>query len=809
MELHLQEVPPSVIARSEGVYEKDKDKIASRIDKLRNKAIEDFGLKLHVTKTQQHNQINPIIQDGVVREQYADLLKNKEYTPETIEQWDKKAVAWIQHHGGIAPAMDAFLKDMRHADRHVNTLIVRHLLESDVAKNIDPDKLIKLEESYIEEGTAWGREGAARRLASLTLDRIERVQALFNKMHEKIGDEDFKKLRNKIFDKLGVDIASLDPKIIEDKNLLDATLREFQSGMANKLDKAYEFWINSILSAPATHIVNTAGNTANIAYEFTAKRLIEAGINLFAKRKDAATFGEFKEMWKNIDWKSAVENAKTAFNREMLSPAGKFREHSDLAIGGKLGRIIRIPGRALRFMDELARSIVVPMETAAQAYRSGIAQGLKGEELQKHIQSKLNNTASAEYQKGITKGKELTFQEDPGKVVQYLINMKNEGGFMGTVLKYILPFISTPANILKQGIRKSPLGAFNFGIETAKLAMGKRKLDSEYIGRAAEQFIAWGTLMMLAGMDDDDNDLPFITGSSERYGTAEQRYKEQNIPPYSIRIGGTYISYKRVEPLATMLSITADALDAWRMKDKVGAGKAFKKSFSRMGRAITEKSYLNAIDELMRWAEAPEKTFASLGTNFVASWMPNAAKSLIMSADDDVRNYKSYEKETEFLKDQFHVVTSKAGFTRRLPKVDCFGEIITKENAKDTPEAFLYIGRLVGQYVKEIDEDDKVKKLLLNYNYKSNPDAPYWPDIPKNTFTYKGEKCYFGNEDYHDFAVQSGKLAKKQLDNAVRRGLLNVNKPTEKDIKLIKNVFNRARKQVKEKFVQQKRYNKE
>jgi hypothetical protein len=362
---------------------------------------------------------------------------------------------------------------------------------------------------------------------------------------------------------------------------------------------------------------------------------------------------------------------------------------------------------------------------------------------------------------------------------------------------------------LKQGIRKSPLGAFNFGIETAKLAMGKRKLDSEYLGRAAEQFIAWGTLMMLAGMDDDDNDLPFITGSSERYGTAEQRYKEQNIPPYSIRIGGTYVSYKRIEPLATMLSITADALDAWRMKDKVGAGKAFKTAFSRMGRAITEKSYLNAIDELMQWAQAPDKTFASLGTNFVASWMPNAAKSLIMSADDEVRNYKSYEKETEFWKDQFHVVTSKAGFTRRLPKVDCFGEIITKENAKDTPEAFLYIGRLVGQYVKEIDEDDKVKKLLLNYNYKSNPDAPYWPDIPKNTFTYKGEKCYFGNEDYHDFAVQSGKLAKKQLDNAVRRGLLNVNKPTEKDIKLIKNVFNRARKQVKEKFVQQKRYNKE
>ena len=56
MELHLQELPPSKIARAAGVYEKNKDKIASRIDKLRHKAIEDWGLKLHVTKIEQINQ---------------------------------------------------------------------------------------------------------------------------------------------------------------------------------------------------------------------------------------------------------------------------------------------------------------------------------------------------------------------------------------------------------------------------------------------------------------------------------------------------------------------------------------------------------------------------------------------------------------------------------------------------------------------------------------------------------------------------------------------------------------------------------
>jgi hypothetical protein len=640
----------------------------------------------------------------------------------------------------------------------------------------------------------------------LTLDRIERVQALFNKLHENIDKQELQKLRRRIFDNLGVDILSLDKSILKDKDKLDAVLREEQAAQSGKLDKAYEYWINAILSAPATHIVNTVGNTANAVYEYTAKRIGEALLNLVFRRKDAATFGEFKEIWKNLDIKGAIERSKVAFNREMLSPDNKFREHSSLAIGGKLGRIIRIPTRALSFMDELARNIIIPMEVASQAYRSGTAKGLKGRDLQSYIQEKLRSPKSAEFKIAVDKANELTFKQEPDKFVQKLIALRNDGGITGTLMKYFLPFVTAPYNILKQGLRKSPLGLVNTLYQTGKIAAGKGKLDSRYIGNVAEQFIAWGTLLMLAGMDDEDDGLPFITGSNAPYGSAEQRYKEQNIPPYSIRIGGTYVSYKRIEPLATMLAITADTLQAYR---DVKAGRDFKKNFTNMWKSVTEKSYLNSIDELMRWFEDPEKSFTSLGTNFVASWMPNAAKAAVMSADDEVRNNKSYEKGLDMWLDQMHVITSKAGITRRLPKIDPFGETITKENAEDAPEAFLYIGRLAGQYVKNIDEDDKVKKLILTYNLKVNPDEPYWPDIPKNTFTYKGEKCYFGNQDYHDFCVESGKLAKKQLDNAVRRRLLNINNPTEKDIKLIKQVFTRARKEVKENFIRNGRYNQE
>jgi len=37
-----------------------------------------------------HNQINPAVRDGVMRQEFADLLEKKEYTPETIYRKKQK-----------------------------------------------------------------------------------------------------------------------------------------------------------------------------------------------------------------------------------------------------------------------------------------------------------------------------------------------------------------------------------------------------------------------------------------------------------------------------------------------------------------------------------------------------------------------------------------------------------------------------------------------------------------------------------------------------------------------------------------------
>ena len=299
-------------------------------------------------RERKHQQINPIVSNGKVRAEYQDLLDKKEYTPEHIPEWDRKAIEWITSRGGVRPAAELIAEGTAPEERHVATLVRRHLLESGIADSLPQKMREEIEYRNLSAGTDWSREGVARRLASLTLDSIDRVRALFRKLHENMPDEERTKLREDVLARTGIDVFDLPDDIVNNKHLLDRVLRAELAHKSRWYDKAYEYWINAILSAPHTHAANIIGNTSNALYELGPKRFAEAAINTIAHRKDAATFGEFREMWKALDFKTAWKNALDAFDLETLSPEGKFRDTAAVAIPGKIGRAVRTPGLTFR-----------------------------------------------------------------------------------------------------------------------------------------------------------------------------------------------------------------------------------------------------------------------------------------------------------------------------------------------------------------------------------------------------------------------------------------------------------------------------
>jgi hypothetical protein len=817
--LHLERKAPYKIARTEGVYEKDTEKIKERIRDLMAAFTDEMGVMFSIknvytgsaadydehiqySKKLKHQQINPVIVNGKVRDEYADLLDRKEYTPEKIAEWSGKAREWILKQGGIVNASLAMLNNKAPAEGHVAELARRLIINSDVfTQAIQKADRIKLYEQEIDARSEWGRTGRAMQLNALKLTDVASLQALLNKLNKDIPDEELIKLRNDIKDALDIDIYNLPNDIVKDKSKLDAILRMELAHKAKWHDKLYEYWVNSILSGPNTHITNLIGNTANAVYEMGLKRFVEAVVNTIAGKKDGATFGEFREMLHVMNWGNAWKAAKLSFDTELLDPAGKFLEHNSAAIGGKMGRFIRTPGRALKAADAFAKAIIQPMETAAYAFRIGVNNGLSGARLQKFIQDQITNKDSDAYAWGLERAKEITFQEDPGIFIKQLSAMRETDGFTGVALRYMLPFIKTPYNILGQGLRKSPFGILNLGWKTGEILSGKRKADAQYMGLVAEQLLAYGALMALYSLSSDDDDLPVITGANASYGSAEYGFKSNKLPANSIRIGKTWISYAKIEPLATGLAAIADGIQAIKdAKNGKSVTQAISDVLVKTGKVIADKSFIDSIGEIYDLVQDPERNLNKPVNNLLASAMPNIYRQIRHSLLDTVQDSKSREKGFEFLKEQFMIVGNRMGVTAAIPKIDYFGREVKKDAFGDT--LLSAAGRLILPVKVQTgySDMDKAETLVWNYNQR-NPDEAWYPSIPRNTFTVNKKKLYLAGDDYRDYAVDAGKLAHRQINNAIRAGYLNVNNPGKKDIDLIKKIFTRARKETQQKYI--------
>jgi hypothetical protein len=748
------------------------------------------------------NQSNPIVSDGKVRADYQELLDNGRYTPERVAEWEAGAVQWIRKVGGVENAVGLIVDGLEPSGK-IGTMARRLVMESDTFKALPKETQETVEMRHVMQGTEWGREGVARRVASMTLDSAAKVRRVIDAIRSKLTPEQRDKMREDVLRDTGIDLDKLPDDIHQDREKLDHLITATLASKATTKDKLYEYWVNAILSAPMTHVANTVGNLANFAYELGVKRLAEAAVNHFAKRPDAARFSDFRAMWASVDWKNAWRSAVQAFNIEVLDASGKYVEGAAPAIEGKKGRIIRIPGRFLRAADEFAKAIIVPIETAAMADRLGRQQNLEGAELDAFIKRQLRDADSEAAAYGRRRSLELTFQEDPGKIVTTLVALKNGDSRWATIVKYLFPFMKTPYNLLRQGIRKSPLGAISLLDEGVDILRGKRKADSDFIAHAAEQVVAWSLVGMALAMGGGDNDdePPRLIGSSKGGAAGERMFRGQHVPAYSIRIGDKYYSYKRIEPLSTMLALIADGLESYRMaKTDAGASKALRQMFTGTARLIGEKSYLNTFSQIVQLFDEPERSIGSWTTDFAASWMPNAVRQASNAFDDVRRDPSVRTSGARWWKDQFHLTLSKAGVMRMAPKVDCFGRPITKDDAEKAGPGDILWRLLVPANTKSADAMDPAEKVIWNWNVR-NLDEQYWPGVPNYRFSLDGVKYEMHGKDYADFSMESGRAAHRRILELINTGRIKTGNPREEDIALIKQALNVSRKLTRQKYV--------
>jgi len=368
-----------------------------------------------------------------------------------------------------------------------------------------------------------------------------------------------------------------------------------KNGMNKAMDMIVEVWINSILTAPTTHMVNVVGNSV-----FMATRVVEqvpaaaygAVRTAITGARDKARFRDVVNSLEGIRkgfLDAMIVSGKTLFTEEPSDIVSKIDVRNRRAIGtsgdprviideirsgnagaaavNMLGISARMGGRFLLAEDEFFKGVGYRMSLhqmvgtrTANMYDELVAAGKTPQEA-KQMAAAEGARLMANPPKGLVEdardaARQMTFQ---GDLDGFLGDM--QGGMSHPVAKLFVPFYKTPTNVMKETMVRSPLMLAYPGFYK-KLAAGGREADIAFGQVATGSMISSAFAYMAMGIDDPDKEL-IIMGSGPPDPEAQQAMMRKGIQPFSINFkneDGTYtsVTYSRLDPISGMLAMAAD-----------------------------------------------------------------------------------------------------------------------------------------------------------------------------------------------------------------------------------------------------------
>jgi hypothetical protein len=432
------------------------------------------------------------------------------------------------------------------------------------------------------------------------------------------------------------------------KSIADLTAQAVkQPGWA---DKFGEFVVNSYISGLATTAVNAFSGVAKVGLLGT-ERILQA-VNPASKVKIGEVLPAFRGLMDGT--LESVFFAKEGFLRG--SPLDAAMPEIRGAIGAQegatkaekiLGEVVRVPSRLSVGVDEFFKSIFRRMEYNAQAYRLA-SSGKYGDPETVYNALRSVNTKTVDWKDNILKAPELaglpdaarakliedvrgfakqaTFQADLGSFGNKLLALRAAHPWVAPVV----PFVKTPINIMKDALSYTPLGVF-----------AKNTPNDVKVARTA---IGMGITAALAQQVADDT----VTGSYPKDAAKRNAMIAAGVPEYSIRIGDTYYSYARVEPLATIMASAVDGINA--VRDYVSKPSYDSKKekqlvvdvVSGVTKNIVSKTYLEGISGVLQAIHDPERYGGSFINGFAGLLVPSIVAAPARSADPYARVVTSF-----------------------------------------------------------------------------------------------------------------------------------------------------------------------
>lgn len=467
-------------------------------------------------------------------------------------------------------------------------------------------------------------------------------------------------------------IASIDPRDIAARTKFSEKLLSPPS-VGSML---YEAWLSGIFSGPPTQIANGLSNSLGVPLKImeTELKAISGSARQLAEKLGGRPAGEVTRHGEAIvqilSLKRGIREGLTAALQAWRTEAPVFGAVDKLtgegsaglphthAIPGRIGKAIRAPLRGLLAGDELFKGILYRMEANSLAYRRAIDAGARSPKaIFSHMAETLSDLPPEIKSSAVDEALYRTFNSEPGEFTKDAIRLREKYAAYGT--KFLVPVIRTAVNVLDFGLERTlhPAKPYTLGKALYDYSKGKTSglaLDAQVAKTATAAVIALSVMDLVS----DGR----ISGGGPTDPAKRRTLEKSGWQPYSVKIGSTWYSYSRLEPLGVSLGLVADFYDMKGGDIEEIPGQLL----ATLRKNILSKTWLSPLSNLFQAFSDEERYGEAWAIRTLSSVIPNIVNYTGRALDPTQREPSSVK---EGILARIPGQTSKV-----LPALDIFGQ---------------------------------------------------------------------------------------------------------------------------------------
>lgn len=452
-------------------------------------------------------------------------------------------------------------------------------------------------------------------------------------------------------------------------------------------DKVISVWKAGLLTAPTTTAGNILGNTGSrllsrstdpvaVVYDKIFSAIGKTGKALGVINKDS-TFGNRTVASSGKGYANGfmeglnkgVNYFKTGFDpRHDPTKFDSKQVYFSDTIKGKIAEkytqgVMRLMGAQDQPFYYGALRNAIQKQAIVAAKNQGIRGSAKREFMKEFVQNPSIDTmkiANKEAKYAVFQNKTL-IGDAAGALRRWADNSNSDTA--KTVLGVVLPFTQVPASIATRIIEYTPLGTAS--------ELVKQVVKREFDQKALSEALAKGTVgagVVGAGVALAKNGD--ITLGYPKDPVTQARWKAEGKTPYSVKVGGKWVSMNYVQPVGALLAM-GGAYQQARDEGKSGT-EATNAMFGTIANSVTSQSFLQGVSGALNAATDPERSASKFLNTTAGSVIPNIIRSAAKSNDPLQREVKS---PVDALK------AGIPGVRKSLPaQIDAFGKPVKRQS---------------------------------------------------------------------------------------------------------------------------------